>query len=277
MQTVSLHSQIFHGSLRAAIGGGMEIMMKQTQPYELGLVSVSFRKNAPREILEAMRHADLSQIEWGSDIHAPCDDIARLKELAAMQQEFGIACSSYGTYFKLGDTPIEQLEQYMEAASLLGTRILRLWCGTKSGKVMTAQEKEVLLAQCRLAADLAQKNGMTLCMEHHRNTLTEEISDTLALMEALHSPHFRMYWQPFQWLEPSENLEQAKALSPYTEHIHVFQWKGKQRFPLSEGIEEWRNYMPHFPAPRTLLLEFMPDDRIETLPCEAEALRAIIA
>lgn len=251
--------------------------MNQKPAYEIGLCSVSFRKNTPREILQAMQQAGLSQIEWGSDIHAPCDDTARLKELAVMQREYRITCSSYGTYFRLGETPIDQLERYMEAASLLGTRVLRLWCGTVSGAKMTDREKEALLAQCRLAAALAQKNDMTLCMEHHRNTLTECLPDTLVLMETLHSPHFRMYWQPFQWVEADENRLQARALAPYTEHIHVFHWKGKERFPLREGIEEWRGYLQELPAPHTLLLEFMPDDRIETLPREAEALRAIIA
>ena len=44
--------------------------MKENQ-YSLGLVSVSFRKNTPKEILEAVKEAGLSCIEWGSDAHAP--------------------------------------------------------------------------------------------------------------------------------------------------------------------------------------------------------------
>ena len=37
-----------------------------------------------------------------------------------------------------------------------------------------------------------------------------------------------------------------------------------------------KRYLTAFTTPRTLLLEFMPDDRLESLPTEAEALRAII-
>ena len=59
-------------------------------------------------------------------------------------------------------------------------------------------------------------------------------------------------------------------------HLHVFNWHGGERFPLADGVEDWKRYLTVFDTPRTLLLEFMPDDRLETLPTEAEALRTII-
>ena len=102
--------------------------MKENK-YHLGLVSVSFRKHSPKEILEAVRASGLSCIEWGSDVHAPCDDIQRLNEIAELQSRYGICCSSYGTYFRLGETPMEELGSYMQAAKILGTDILRVWCG----------------------------------------------------------------------------------------------------------------------------------------------------
>ena len=59
--------------------------MKENK-YNLGLVSVSFRRHSPKEILEAVRASGLSCIEWGSDVHAPCRDIARLREIVALQK-----------------------------------------------------------------------------------------------------------------------------------------------------------------------------------------------
>ena len=35
--------------------------------YNLGLVSVSFRKHTPEEILSSVRDAGLTYIEWGSE------------------------------------------------------------------------------------------------------------------------------------------------------------------------------------------------------------------
>ena len=248
--------------------------------YNLGLVSVSFRKHTPEEIVKAVKSAGLTCIEWGSDIHAPCRDTDRLHELARLQEEYGITCSSYGTYFRLGQTPMEELTDYITAAKQLGTNLLRLWCGNKSGADMTEAERRALLTDCRRAAAIAKEQGVTLCMECHHDTFTERPEDSLALMQAVNSPRFRMYWQPFQWLEARENLSIAQSLAPYVEVVHVFQWKSPKlnprRFSLYEGIDEWRAYLKAIPAPRTLLLEFMPDDRLDTLPTEAEALRTMI-
>lgn len=244
--------------------------------YTLGVVSVSFRSHTPKEILEAARAAGLCCVEWGSDVHAPCTDTTRLMEIAEMQKAYGIACSSYGTYFHLGETPIEELESYITAAKKLGTDILRLWCGTKSGEEYSDLEKQKLFDQCRYAAQMAEKAGVTLCMECHSGTYTQRLQDALALMREISSPHFRMYWQPFQWQSVEENLTYAKAIAPFTHHIHVFQWKGKERFSLHDGLTEWREYLNEFPAPRTLLLEFMPDDAIATLSKEADALKMMI-
>lgn len=245
--------------------------------YRPGLVSVSFRKNTPEEILSAMQRAGLSLIEWGSDVHAPCRDTAALKKLAALQRAYGIRCSSYGTYFRLGQTPLEELPRYIEAAGVLGTGVLRLWCGTESGAAMSPAERETLFTACRRAAELAEKAGdVLLCMECHQKTFTERPEDAVLLMKTVGSPRFRMYWQPFQWLTLDENLRVAGAVSPYTEHLHVFQWKGDRRFPLRDGIEEWKSYLRFFPPPRTLLLEFMPDDCLDSLPEEAGALKKII-
>ena len=248
----------------------------ENSKYSLGLVSVSFRKHTPEEIIKAVKEAGLSCIEWGSDIHAPCRDTERLLDIVRLQTEYGIECSSYGTYFRLGHTPIEELPRYISAAKMLGTNILRLWCGTKSGANMTAEERENLFAVCRQAAAMAEEQGVILCMECHHGTFTERPEDTVALMEAVNSPHFRMYWQPFQWLDSDGSLKTAQTVSPYAEHIHVFNWKGSQKLSLAEAVDTWRVYLSVLPPPRALLLEFMPDDNIETLPVEAEALKTIV-
>lgn len=244
--------------------------------YRLGLVSVSFRQHSPMEILEATKKAGLSCIEWGSDVHAPCYDIETLKQITDMQKEYGIECCSYGTYFRLGETPIDELSDYIAAAKILGTDILRLWCGNKSGDEYSEQEEQKLIEQCKQAAEIAIREGVTLCMECHKKTYTQQLDDALELMRKIDSPHFRMYWQPFQWQSVEENLTYAEGISLFTHHIHVFQWKGKKRFSLNDGIEEWREYLNKFSNHRTLLLEFMPNSTIQELEEETNALKTII-
>ena len=244
--------------------------------YNLGLVSISFRKHTPEEILGAVKSAGLTCIEWGSDVHAPCRDTERLYEIARLQGEYGIACSSYGTYFRLGVTPLEELSDYIAAAKILGTHILRLWGGTKKGADMTPEELSDFTDTCRKAAVMAEEAGVILCLECHMLSITETPDYGVSLMEAVNSPAFRMYWQPFQWLDTEGSLSVARAIAPYAEHIHVFNWKGDKKFSLCEAEGEWRRYLCEFSSPRTLLLEFMPDGKPETLPTEACALKNII-
>ncbi len=242
----------------------------------LGLVSVSFRQHTPREIIEAAKQVGLMCIEWGSDIHAPCLDTERLHEIAELQREYDVSCSSYGTYFRLGVTPIAELTSYLTAARLLGTRVLRLWCGDKSGAVMSPEERERLVHQCRLAAMMAEKSGVTLCLECHRDTFTECCDDAVALMEDIGSPHFKMYWQPFQWKSTEENVRYAQRIAPYTQNLHVFNWSEDARSPLAQAIDDWRTYLKSFTQQHALLLEFMPNDSLDELPGEVAALRAIV-
>ena len=244
--------------------------------YTLGLVSISFRKHTPEEIIQAVKAAGLSCIEWGSDVHAPCRDTERLYEIAALQEEYGIRCSSYGTYFKFFKTPIEELEGYILAAKTLGTDRLRIWCGPKSGADMTQKEREELLALCRRAEEMARAHGVILCLECHKKTFTENPEDAVWLMESVNSPSFRMYWQPFQWQSAERNKANAEQIAPYAEHIHVFNWKGSEKLPLSDAVDEWREYLKPFSLPRTLLLEFMPNGTLEELAIEAKSLKTII-
>jgi len=244
--------------------------------YHTGLVSVSFRKLTPKQLVEAAAAAGLKWIEWGSDVHAPCDDMQRLEEIVRLQKEYGISCSSYGTYFRIGVNATEELPAYIRAAKKLGTNILRLWCGNKHPEEYTAEELEALYSQCRELAKMAEEAGVILCMECHPWTVTEYADTAYALMQAVDSPAFRMYYQPNQFMTKEDNIAYAKLLAPYTDHLHVFNWKGEQKFPLREAIDVWKEYLACFEGDHTLLLEFMPDGRVESLPEEANALFEMI-
>lgn len=245
--------------------------------HSMGLVSISFRSYAPEEILAEMKRARLSCIEWGSDVHAPCNEPEKLKQLAALQTQYGIHCCSYGTYFKLGVTPLKELECYIAAAKILGTDILRLWCGKSGSADYTSKETEELFDMARQAAQIAKKHGVCLCMECHGGTYTDTAASALALMQAVNSPHFQMYWQPNYLDNEEQKIAYAKQLEGYIKHVHVFHWnKEGKRLPLAEGMLLWQKYLQVLRGSHNLLLEFMPDDQLSTLENEAAALRKVI-
>ena len=180
-----------------------------------GLVSISFRDYSPERIMAEAAKCNLQSIEWGSDIHAPCHDMDRLKNLALLQKQHGISCCSYGTYFRLGYSSLEELPQYIHAAKILGTKILRIWAGRKKASDCTAEERVFFLDQCKKAAAVAQAHDVILCLECHRRSYTETREGALELMEAVNSPHFRMYWQPNPDISVEENISYIRALREY--------------------------------------------------------------
>ena len=141
---------------------------------------------------------------------------------------------------------------------------------------MNKVERQNLLAESIKATEIAKKHSVVLCLECHKNSFTENLEDALWLIESVNSENFKTYWQPFQWQTEKENLIYAKGISKHTKHIHVFNWKGTLKLPLSLATIEWKNYLKNFRVPKTLLLEFMPNDKAEEVLIEANSLRGII-
>ncbi len=241
-----------------------------------GLVSVSFRKNSPREILSAMADAGLSYIEWGSDVHAPWEDFDMLSQIVSLQKEYGIKTSSYGTYFRIGKDAPQDISKYICAAKRLGTNILRLWCGERGSEFYSKEERYSVISDCKRLSEIAQTEDVVLCLEFHPNTLTDTWESTLDILQTVDSPNFRTYWQPNQFKSEEYNLESIQKLAPYIENLHVFNWDEQEHFPLSGAVERWKNYISFLNGNQTALLEFMPDNNIESLKTEAKALREIL-
>ena len=225
-----------------------------------GLCSISFRDKSAHEIILEMKKTPLSHIEWGSDVHLP---------IGAIVDSENIKVSSYGTYFRLGATPLSELNGYIKTAKDNGTNVLRLWCGNENSA--DCADKKALFNECRKADEIARREGVVLCMECHSGTFTDTPEAALELMREVDSDNFRMYWQPNQYRSVDENLRSAKILSPYIKNVHVFNWEKDKRLPLDGAIDVWKRYLDNFSG-GVLLLEFMPDGRIETLVREAEAL-----
>ena len=71
-------------------------------------------------------------------------------------------------------------------------------------------------------------------------------------------------------------MKYSKQINSFVKIIHVFNWEKNDKFPLFEGKDIWKKYLENLKDVDTLLLEFMPDGKIESLKTEASALRDII-
>lgn len=244
--------------------------------FKLGLCSVSFKRIEPEEILKAMCACGLKYIEWSSKAHAPHNNPEKIEKLVSLQNQYGIKCSSYGTYFYFMHNDTDELYSYIQTAKTLGTSVLRLWTGRKGSADYTDEEKEEFFKECKKAASIAKKENVTLCMEFHNNSFTDTAKSSIELMQAVNSPHFKMYWQPNGGVSEEVRINNAHLLAPHTVNIHAFYYENDVQYSLLQGFELWRRYLNEFSGNQVLLLEFMPDGKLETLSAEAQTLKNIV-
>lgn len=243
--------------------------------FQTGLVSISFRPYSVDEILAACRNAGLSWIEWGSDVHVKVGDGALADEVAKKTADAGMRCITYGSYFRIGHTPIEELGAYLDSAARLGAKNIRMWCGNTPSAKATPEIRNKIVEDGRICAIEAAKHGLNVTLECHSGTLTDDCESAMRYLAQVDHPAMRMYWQPSQFHSEDYNRATAKAYAPYTECLHVFHWDASRRYPLQEGSSIWADYLrPFAEQPREigLLLEFMHDDRIESLAQTAAVL-----
>ncbi len=244
----------------------------------LGLVSISFREHTPAQIVAAMKEANLTHVEWGGDVHVPCGDLARADEVRKMTEEAGLTVAAYGSYYRLGEGQTDKREAVLATAERLGTRLVRIWGGTLPSKDVTPEKRAELLAEAREFALMAEKKGITLALECHGNTVTDEYHYGIEFINDVGSPAFRSFWQPNQVYDHAYNVEAARAYLPYAHHLHVFSWEGGKKYPLAYHTDRWRDYFSVYAEKEfNAMLEFMHDGLIETLAPTVGELREILA
>ncbi len=255
--------------------------------WKTGVCSISFRKYSIQEIIDAAAAAGLDGIEWGSDVHVPAGDTAAAEAVRAATEAAGLECLSYGGYYRLGSSTPQEFDALLACAVVLGVRDVRIWGGGKNAEELTAEEWDALVAEAKNCAAKAEKNGLVLSLECHNWSLTNHWTAAKRFMEQVNSPALRMYWQPNQRMDEIYDLESLRQLVGVTTNVHVFSWKYNPDFPqnsendklpLAAHNEEWEKRLTLLEdglrrdEDHALILEFMPDDRIETLVEEARVL-----
>lgn len=245
------------------------------------MVSVTFRKKSPSEIVELAGRAGLSGIEWGGDVHVPPGDTAKAREVAARTTDAGLYMPSYGSYFRVGEESPESFAQVVEAATILGVETIRVWAGRKGSAEASPAYREKVVKDSRRIAEQAADAGISISYEYHRNTLTDSLTSTLDLLDAVGDKRLYSYWQPPLDLERTERLEQLQVLLPRLSYVHVFHFdEDRKQQLLACGKDEWRDYfrlISQAGADRWALLEFVKDESDESLLADARTLRELVA
>ena len=244
----------------------------------LGLVSVTYRRLSPADIIARAAEVGLACIEWGSDIHVPQTDLDHARRVGNMTREAGLTVSSYGSYYRLGTG--QDFAPYAEAACVLGAPVIRVWAGTRGSEQTDDATRGAWAAEAKAVCRMAAEQGITVAFEYHHGTLTDTADSAVALIKAIDEPNCRLYWQP-EFAKPQEViLSDLEKVSPWVDLCHVFHWyPDHSRRPLAEGTEVWRQFLSRVPSwqDMPLLLEFVPNDDPDLLTREASALSEIVS
>lgn len=245
-----------------------------------GLVSITFRKLTPRQVVDLVVQAGLDGIEWGGDIHAPHGDVATAREIAEMTTDAGLAMPTYGSYYRVGHRSDVPFTDVLVSAIALGTPAIRVW----AGKVGAAEADEAywnaVIADSQRIVDLAAIEGIGIAYEFHSNTLTDTAVSARRLLEEVNHPNLRSLWQPPKGSTVEENRAGIDAIAPWISHVHAFSWRIEEgqtiRLPLAEYATQWKEYLTRIDGlggDRYALLEFVRNDDPAQFLADAATLR----
>lgn len=240
-----------------------------------GIVSISFRKYSKEEIASAAKAAGLDSVEWGGDVHVPHGNLEEAENAVKITHGNGLEIAEYGSYYIIGQSEPELFSSVLSSAEALGTNTIRVWPGmNKSSDSFTNDEYAFYVSDAKRICALAKEKCVTVALECHPNSLTDEYHTALKFISDVGADNLKMMWQPNQYRPLEYNLDSIKALLPYVVGVHVFSWERKTRLPLAAGEISWKEYIKLLSAKHlNYMLEFMHDDKIETLSETAKVLK----
>ncbi|MEZ4684343.1 MAG: TIM barrel protein [Caldilineaceae bacterium] len=230
-----------------------------------GLVSITFRKLTPAEIIALVVQAQLSAIEWGGDVHVPHGDAATAQIVRRQTVDAGLQVAAYGSYYRVSHEETGPFDKVLAAAVALGAPTIRVWAGRQGSAVADEAYWQAVVEDSQRIADLAAAEEIKIAYEFHRNTLTDTNDSARRLLEAVAHPNVRSYWQPPRYSTVAYNLAGIATVAPWLEDIHLFQWHrvSGEREPLAAGADDWQFYLDkisELDADRYALLEFVAED-----------------
>jgi sugar phosphate isomerase/epimerase len=248
-----------------------------------GLVSITFRKLSPRQIVSLCRENQLKAIEWGGDVHIPHGDQTAAAEIRELMRQNNLISAAYGSYYRLAVSPHQGLpfSSVLASAVALDTKAIRVWAGTRGSADADANWRGRVIDDALRCADLAAAEGIRICYEFHGGTLTDTVESACDLLAETQHPFIKTLWQPPHGRPLDECLSSLRLLAPRLHHVHAFHWwpDPSHRLPLHEGSVRWAAYIATLRSSGCdpdILLEFVPNDDPAALIDDAVVLRELL-
>jgi 3-dehydroshikimate dehydratase len=246
-----------------------------------GLCSITLRQLPAPKVAELAAQAGLACVEWGGDVHVPPSETATARQVAALTADCGLAVASYGSYYRAGVSAADDFPAVLSSAVALGAPRIRIWAGDVGSAEVDGDGRRTVIEAAQQAADQAADEGIDLAFEFHRDTLTDDLDSTLALLAEVGRDNVTTYWQPPNGMADHGAIETLRRLGPAVPAVHVFSWwPDTERLALAERAALWRqafDVVGGYERDVDALLEFVPDDEPQNLLRDAAELRRLIA
>jgi len=252
--------------------------------FRTGLVSVTFRQYAYKNLVKYVKLTDLSCVEWGSDIHVPYNNLEKTDLVNQEMTENNLVTASYGSYYRLGKASEPEIfDMILKTAVKLSAPMIRVWGGTEGSASLNAQSRDNILQDMLDIAGKAKKENIKISLEYHQNTITDTVESALDFIKEVRNQggdNIYLYWQPNQDLSFDENKSALIKICPYLTNIHVFAWEKAVKLPLCEHKDRWTSYInlikDYSDANHDFLLEFVKDDSVEQMIEDSKVLSELI-
>ena len=250
-----------------------------------GLVSVTFRRMSPRQIVDLVSEAGLEAIEWGGDGHVPHGQVSTAREVASMTRDAGLAVAAYGSYYRVGVSEEQGLSfgAVLETAVALQAPVIRVWAGNRGSALADDAYWAAVVADSLRIADLAQAAGVAVAYEYHPNTLTDTKDAAQRLIGETSHANIWCYWQQPPGMEAEACRQELRAVLPRLSHLHV-NWRprtlqGSERRPLAEGADAWASFLRIAAGSgrdHAAMIEFVHGDTPAQFLEDAEVLKRLL-
>ena len=245
-----------------------------------GLVSITFRKYAVLDIIAACQRAGVAAIEWGGDVHVPHGNVDTARKVGDDTRAAGLEVVCYGSYYRSVSSESEGLgfDMVLASAEALGAPRIRVWAGKGSPHEYDETARWAVTENLREISERAADRGIAICLEYHRNTLTETVESAVRLLEEVNHPNLRTLWQPTIGLTHEQALKSLFAVGPWLDYFHVYSWGGTpssvERYELSQGETRWLDYLSSAPEGKVnyAMIEFVKGDTFEQFYEDAATL-----
>ncbi|MGM0779343.1 MAG: sugar phosphate isomerase/epimerase family protein [Bacillota bacterium] len=191
---------------------------------KLSLCTISFRHHLQSidQIAHWAQNNGFQGIElWGVHAKNLAEDIHYGSEWLS---SYDLETSMLSDYLPL-DAPLPALMAEMNALCSLahrwGTGKIRTFAGNKGSADISRLERIELVSRMKMLCKMAEAEGMQLLVETHPNTLTDNPSSALQLLEETDHPALRVNFDVLHiWESGVDPLFALKQLQPYVSHFH---------------------------------------------------------